>query len=196
MASFAEGKIAFVGPQELGAADNLEDVIVAFSAGAKDSLDIAVQELDSVPIAQAILDARWRSVRVRIVLEQDYLEDEELPKVELKPGETAEQARVRAQWSEDPPRELDINRDILTAHSGHMCTPARTTTRRSFTRSSSSAITAGSGWIDPASQEDAPSGKEIGPPFTMARHRRLRCPETSHRGPEWTVSEPAISPRA
>jgi hypothetical protein len=59
MASFADGKIeAFIGPTELGAADNLEQVIVDFIAGARTSLDIAVQELDSEPIAQAILDAR------------------------------------------------------------------------------------------------------------------------------------------
>jgi hypothetical protein len=45
MADFAGGKIqAFVGPTELGAPDNLEDVIVDFIAGAQESLDIAVQE--------------------------------------------------------------------------------------------------------------------------------------------------------
>ena len=48
MASFAEGKIeAYVGPPELGAADDLEQVIVDFIAGAKSRLDIAVQEIDS-----------------------------------------------------------------------------------------------------------------------------------------------------
>ena len=61
MASFAEGKIqAYVGPPELGAADDLEQVIVDFIVGAKTRLDIAVQEIDSRLIAQAILDARWR----------------------------------------------------------------------------------------------------------------------------------------
>ena len=70
MATFAEGKIeAYAGPSELGAPDDLEQVIVKFIAGATTSLDIAVQELDSKPIAQAILDARWRGVRVRMVLE-------------------------------------------------------------------------------------------------------------------------------
>lgn len=44
MADFADGKIqAFVGPTELGAADNLEDVIVDFIAGANDSLAIAIR---------------------------------------------------------------------------------------------------------------------------------------------------------
>ncbi len=74
MPSFADGKIeAYVGPKELGAADDLEEVIVDFIAGARSTLDIAVQELDSEPIAQAILDARWRGVSVNLFLEQDYL---------------------------------------------------------------------------------------------------------------------------
>jgi hypothetical protein len=36
-------------------------VIVEFTAGAKSRFDIAVQEIDSRSIAQAILDARWRA---------------------------------------------------------------------------------------------------------------------------------------
>jgi hypothetical protein len=54
MASFAEGEIeADVGRPELGAADDLEQVMVECIAGAKARLDIAVQEIDSRPIAQA-----------------------------------------------------------------------------------------------------------------------------------------------
>ena len=57
MANFADGKIeAYVGPPGLGVADDLEAVIVEFIAGARRKLDIAVQELDSEAIAQAILD--------------------------------------------------------------------------------------------------------------------------------------------
>ena len=119
MATFADGKIdAFVGPIELGAADNLETVIVDFIAGAKRSLDIAVQELDSEPIAQAILDARWRGVVVDLFLEQDYLRSDlkgsppDLP--EPKAGETPEQALFRTQWLEDR-TELAENRRILAA---------------------------------------------------------------------------------
>jgi phosphatidylserine/phosphatidylglycerophosphate/cardiolipin synthase-like enzyme len=119
MATFADGKIeAFVGPIELGAADNLEAVIVDFIAGAKSSLDIAVQELDSEPIAQAILNARWRGVAVDLFLEQDYLRSDlkgsppDLP--EPKPGETPEQALFRTQWLEDR-TELAENRRILAA---------------------------------------------------------------------------------
>jgi hypothetical protein len=72
VAVFAKGKIeAYLGPTELGGPDDLESVIVDFLAGAKESLDVAVQELDSMPIAQALLDARWRGVDVRVFLEQD-----------------------------------------------------------------------------------------------------------------------------
>jgi phosphatidylserine/phosphatidylglycerophosphate/cardiolipin synthase-like enzyme len=113
---FAGGLIqAYVGPKELGAADDLEAVIVDFIAQAQHTLDVAVQEIDSMTIAQALIDARWRGVLVRVVLEQDYLQDEEQPKVVPRPGETEDEARIRVQWRQDPPRELDINRDILAA---------------------------------------------------------------------------------
>lgn len=121
MATFADGKIeAYVGPTELKAADDLEQVIVDFIAGARSSLDIAVQELDSEPIAQAILDARWRGVDVDLFLEQDYLRSA-LPGKKSSPtlpepklGETPEQALLRVQWLEDE-TELRENRRILAA---------------------------------------------------------------------------------
>jgi phosphatidylserine/phosphatidylglycerophosphate/cardiolipin synthase-like enzyme len=119
VAAFANGKIeAYVGPQELGAADNLEEVIVDFLHGARTSLDIAVQELDSEPIAQAVLDARWRGVSVNLFLEQDYLRSPlrgKPPKAPApKPGETPEQALKRVQWDEDE-TDLAANRRILAA---------------------------------------------------------------------------------
>jgi hypothetical protein len=74
VAEFADGKIAvFLGPVELVAPDDLEAVIAEFIAGARRSLDVAVQELDSKPITQAILDARWRGVDVQMFLEHDCL---------------------------------------------------------------------------------------------------------------------------
>lgn len=101
MADFANGKIqAFVGPTELGAHDDLERVIVDFIHGARLTLDIAVQELRSEPIAQAVLDARWRGVRVRMFLEQDYLKRKKLPPARPRGNETEEQALNRAQWTE------------------------------------------------------------------------------------------------
>jgi phosphatidylserine/phosphatidylglycerophosphate/cardiolipin synthase-like enzyme len=124
MTDFAGGKVeAYFGPTELNAPDDLETVICEFIAGAKRSLDIAVQEIDSMKIAEAILDARWRGVQVQIFLEQDYLKS----KLKASPdpptahtGETPEEALRRVQWRKD---ELDLarektlarNRWILTA---------------------------------------------------------------------------------
>ncbi len=116
MTEFAGGAIeAFVGPSELGAADDLETTIVDFIGGAEQSLDVAVQEIDSEPIAQAILDARFRHVRVRVFLEHSYLQKDlsERQVNELN----ADPARLRrAQWEEDRPSpDFRTNRDILTA---------------------------------------------------------------------------------
>ena len=48
MADFAGGAIqGIVGPTELGAADDLEAIIVGFIGAAQESLDIAVQEIES-----------------------------------------------------------------------------------------------------------------------------------------------------
>lgn len=63
----------YMGPRELGGPDNLLDTIVGFIDGAKKKLDIAVQELDSREIADAIVRARQRKVSVRMVLEASYL---------------------------------------------------------------------------------------------------------------------------
>lgn len=69
-----EGNISiYMGPNHLGAPDDLERVIIEFINKAKSTLDIAVQELESKPIAIAIIQARQRGIKVRIVLEGDYL---------------------------------------------------------------------------------------------------------------------------
>jgi phosphatidylserine/phosphatidylglycerophosphate/cardiolipin synthase-like enzyme len=120
MPEFAGGKIeAYVGPSDLGGPDDLEKVIVDFIGEATSSLDIAVQEIDSEPIAQAILDARWRGVRVRIVLEQDYLCEERLPADDdedrpiAEPGESFEEALRKWQWATNG--GLAKNRRIASA---------------------------------------------------------------------------------
>ena len=106
MANFANGKIqAFAGPTELGAPDDLEEVILDFINGANKTLDMAVQELDSKPIAQAILDARCRGVRVRLVMEQDYLARRELPPIPPPPSIPPD----------DDDLPLTVNREILRA---------------------------------------------------------------------------------
>ena len=78
----------YMGPQELGGQDNLRDVIINFIDGAQTSLYIAVQELDSKPIAEAIIRARQRRVLVKLVLEADYLvEKKAMPDPFLPEGE-------------------------------------------------------------------------------------------------------------
>jgi len=69
--SFAGDKIdVYLGPVELGAADNLEQAVVDFIGGARKSLDIAVQEIDSIPIAEAIINARWKGVSINVFVER------------------------------------------------------------------------------------------------------------------------------
>jgi phosphatidylserine/phosphatidylglycerophosphate/cardiolipin synthase-like enzyme len=63
----------YFGPLELNQPDDLEKVIIDFIDGAKEELNIAVQELDNENIARAIIRARQRKVFVRLVLEYGYL---------------------------------------------------------------------------------------------------------------------------
>jgi len=66
----------YMGPKSVGGPDDLDQAIRDFIDGAEHSLAIAVQEIDSRPIAQAIVDAKARKVRVRVILEGDYLTEE------------------------------------------------------------------------------------------------------------------------
>jgi len=116
MSTFANGKIqVYFGPTELGAPHNLQDMIVEFIAQSKYTLDVAVQEIDSRPIAQALLDAIWRGVKVRIFLEQDYLANSKPPHVRPRSGETEEDAIERVQWERGRRAGLEVNREILAA---------------------------------------------------------------------------------
>lgn len=77
------GDVSFyMGPHSIHPSlDNLEQVIVDFIDGAEKRLVIAVQELESKPIAEAILRAEIeRKVQVKIVLEADYLAAKKRPK--------------------------------------------------------------------------------------------------------------------
>lgn len=56
----------YMGPQQVGAQDDLLAPIVNFIDGAQKRLFIAVQELDSEPIARAIVRARQRKVLVKL----------------------------------------------------------------------------------------------------------------------------------
>jgi phosphatidylserine/phosphatidylglycerophosphate/cardiolipin synthase-like enzyme len=63
----------YMGPKALGGPDDLDGVIREFIAGARHTLQVAVQELDSRVIAQALLAAKAAKVRVQLILEGDYL---------------------------------------------------------------------------------------------------------------------------
>jgi phosphatidylserine/phosphatidylglycerophosphate/cardiolipin synthase-like enzyme len=131
MKSFADGKIdVYLGPSELGAPDDLEQAIVDFINGARDSLDIAVQELDSLKIAEAIINARWRGVSTNVFVEQDYIRTKlekkpDPPVPDIASGETPAEALYRFQWRGDQEtadedvkkkrESLAINRVILGA---------------------------------------------------------------------------------
>ena len=98
----------YMGPKELEAPDDLKQTIINFIDGAQKSLDIAVKELDDADIAKAIIRAKNRTylnsageprnLRVRIVLEGDYLHDESPSPSPFTPG-----------------GNLEINRNILNA---------------------------------------------------------------------------------
>ena len=63
----------FTGPQEVGGPDSLKDAIINFIDGAEKRLYIAVQELDCMDIAEAIIRARQKKLLVKLVIEGDYL---------------------------------------------------------------------------------------------------------------------------
>jgi len=70
-----------LGPGAVGAPDDLEAAIIEFIDGARRELFVAVQEIDHPPIAEAILRARRRGVRLMdVVLEADYLRETRAPR--------------------------------------------------------------------------------------------------------------------
>jgi hypothetical protein len=89
----------YTGPTVLGGPDDLDTVIREFIDGAQTSLLVAVQELDSRPVTEAILAAARRprnpanptgpKVRVRVILEASHLtEDTRAPDPFARAGTT------------------------------------------------------------------------------------------------------------
>lgn len=88
------GRIEFhVGPRETGGPDDLRHAIVSFIDGARSKLEIAVQELEDRPIAEAIIRARRRKVAVWVVLEADYLRASRARSQPFEPGGAREPNR-------------------------------------------------------------------------------------------------------
>jgi phosphatidylserine/phosphatidylglycerophosphate/cardiolipin synthase-like enzyme len=84
----------YMGPSNLGAPDDLEQAIVDFINGAQERLDIAVQELESMAITKALVEARKRKVVVRLVIEQDYLRVKKALQDPFQPGGENETNRM------------------------------------------------------------------------------------------------------
>lgn len=88
------GKVEFhAGPHTVGAPDDLEKVIVDFIDQAQSRLEIAVQELESRPIAEAIVRARQRKLVVKLVIEQSYLKTKSAKVDPFTPGGKNEENR-------------------------------------------------------------------------------------------------------
>ena len=84
---FAGGTIkGYVGPSELGAPDALERVIVEFIERATDTVDVAVQELDNIPIAEALIRQKLAGKSVRVILNHSYLQRRLTPSTDLPRG--------------------------------------------------------------------------------------------------------------
>ena len=69
----------FMGPASLGGPDDLEAAIIEFINAAQVELLVSVQELDHRPIADALIAAKRRGVRIQAILEQDYLRESKTP---------------------------------------------------------------------------------------------------------------------
>ena len=69
----------YMGPDTIGAPDSLEAPIIDFIGAAESELLVSVQELDHRPIAEALIAARRRGVRIQVILEQDYLRETKTP---------------------------------------------------------------------------------------------------------------------
>jgi len=79
-----------MGPHQTGGPDDLEKAIIDFIDQSERYLDIAVQELDNMNIARAIIRVRKRKVTVNIVKEGDYLRSTPALQDPFKPGGTIE----------------------------------------------------------------------------------------------------------
>jgi phosphatidylserine/phosphatidylglycerophosphate/cardiolipin synthase-like enzyme len=108
---FAGGRIeGYVGPRDVDARlDDVEQVIVDFVERATSTIDVAVQELDSVPIAEALIRQKRAGRSVRIILNHDYLQDEVSRRSPLDPALTTV-AQLAAASS-----RYKVNRDVFAA---------------------------------------------------------------------------------
>jgi phosphatidylserine/phosphatidylglycerophosphate/cardiolipin synthase-like enzyme len=110
MRAVADEKIkCYCGPDDLGAPDDVEATIIKFIGETTKTLDIAVQELDSLPIAEAIAKKKREGKSIRILLNRSYLQDETDAANRPDPALT-----TIAQLAGDE-SERKVNRDVFAA---------------------------------------------------------------------------------
>lgn len=110
MESFAQGKIeCYCGPNDLNAPDDLETAIIDFIGKTTKTLDIAVQELDSFAIAEAVVAKKREGKSVRVLLNRSYLQDD--TDAEHRPD--AGLTTVPELASDDSERK--VNREVFAA---------------------------------------------------------------------------------
>jgi len=119
---FAGGNIqVFFGPKEHGAASDPEKTIVKFIDEARDSLDIAIQELDNERITEAILRAARRKktrkpkerLSIRMILEEDYLREAKPPAPGKKPQYDLNRSHFTSLLRSAVPAKIDLNPNIF-----------------------------------------------------------------------------------
>ena len=89
------GKIEIhMGPNQLGAPDDLEAAIVDFIDGADKRLEVAVQELENENITKALIRARQRKCVVKVVLEGSYLSVDRARAKPFESGGSNEKNRI------------------------------------------------------------------------------------------------------
>ena len=84
----------YMGSKDLGAEDDLKQVIIDFINGAVSQLDIAIQELEEKEIAEVITAKKQEGLKVSIVLEMDYLRADKPSLDPFTPGGKKEPNRM------------------------------------------------------------------------------------------------------
>jgi phosphatidylserine/phosphatidylglycerophosphate/cardiolipin synthase-like enzyme len=118
--TFGDGMIeAYCGPKGLGAPgfpdvpeapDDIENAIVEFIGKTTKTLDIAVQELDSFAIAEAVMAKKREGKSVRVLLNRSYLHDKTDKDHRPDPSLTTVD-----QLAADEKGEYKVNRDVFAA---------------------------------------------------------------------------------
>jgi len=120
----------YLGPADLGAPDDLEATVLAFIDAAHDSLDIAVQELESEPLVRALVSARQRGVKIRIIVEGMYLREGKVSADPFLPGGENEENRRLLAVLQRASIEVYVDLNPATFHQKYVIRDAGSSSRR------------------------------------------------------------------